>query len=153
LQQAENENGFLDRRTGCAGFTGGLGEWLGYEDGRLVPLEGQRPRLTHFSTTAVRNRFQTQLQGIDHRGHREQGVDNEVLQQVEIVRQQPKGFKSGCNFLRVLCVLCGQTILPSPCRIFTKSSHFTLLRLIALKFAVDLAGESCQKHFKTLRYV
>ena len=62
---------FLDRRTGYAEsersgerllqaarrvsaanqFTGGLGEWPGYEDGRLVPLEGQRPRLTHFSAT------------------------------------------------------------------------------------------------------
>gem|GEM_PF-5049046 len=26
-------------------------------------IEGQRPRLTHFSATAARNRFQTQLQG------------------------------------------------------------------------------------------
>jgi hypothetical protein len=26
---------------------------------RIVPLEGQRPRLTHFSTTEARNRFQT----------------------------------------------------------------------------------------------
>jgi len=60
LQQAENETRFLDRRTG---FAGGLGEWLGYEDEQLVSLEGQRPRLTHFSTTAVWNRFQTQLQG------------------------------------------------------------------------------------------
>jgi len=42
-------------------FTGGLWEWLGYEDERLVPLEGQRPRLTHFSSTATRNRFQTAL--------------------------------------------------------------------------------------------
>ena len=39
-----------------AGLTGGLWELLGYDG-----LEGQRPRLTHFSTTAVRNRFQTQL--------------------------------------------------------------------------------------------
>jgi hypothetical protein len=30
-------------------------------------MEGQRPRLTHFSSTAVRNRFQTQLQGIDRK--------------------------------------------------------------------------------------
>jgi hypothetical protein len=49
LQQAENETRFLDRRTGFAGYTGGLGEWLGYDG-----LEGQRPRLTHFSATAAR---------------------------------------------------------------------------------------------------
>jgi hypothetical protein len=54
---------FLDRRTGYARLTGGLWEWIGYEEERLVPLEGQRPRLTHFSAKAVRNRFQTQLQG------------------------------------------------------------------------------------------
>ena len=117
---------FLDRRTGFAGFTGGLGEWLGYEDGRLVPLEGQRPRLTHFSTTAVRNRFQTAL--------------------------LPKPFEPPVAHAPDKMILLSM-ILPSPCRIFTKSSHFTLLRLIALKFAVDLAGGSCQKHFKTLRYV
>jgi hypothetical protein len=29
-----------------AGYTGGLGEWIGYDG-----LEGQRPRLTHFSAT------------------------------------------------------------------------------------------------------
>jgi len=37
---------FFDRRTGYAGYTGGLWEWLGYDG-----LEGQRPRLTHFSAT------------------------------------------------------------------------------------------------------
>jgi hypothetical protein len=83
-------------------------------------LEGQRPRLTHFSATAVRNRFQTQLQGIDHnrkggafeieqpkvgpkgepsgneriKGHREHGVDNEVLQQMEVALKQVKVFVS-----------------------------------------------------------
>ena len=46
LQQAENETRFLDRRTGFAGLTGGLWEWIGYDG-----LEGQRPHLTHFSTT------------------------------------------------------------------------------------------------------
>jgi hypothetical protein len=49
FQQAENETRFLDRRTGFAGLTGGLWEWIGYDG-----LEGQRPRLTHFSSTAVR---------------------------------------------------------------------------------------------------
>ena len=96
---------FLDRRTGFSGFTGGLGEWPGYEYGlRRHGGTASSPDL-FFSHGRRGNRFQTQLQGIDHnrkggafkieqpkvgpkgepsgnvriKGHREHGVDNEVL--------------------------------------------------------------------------
>ena len=61
-------------------------------------LEGQRPRLTYFSATAVRNRFQTAL----------------LTRPLE----PPVGHAPDKMILLSM-------ILPSPCRIFTKSSHFT----------------------------
>ena len=57
--QLEADNGFFRQEDSPAkrqlrrdetGYTGGLWEWPGYEDG-LDCLEGQRPRLPHFSTT------------------------------------------------------------------------------------------------------
>ena len=53
-----------------AGYTGGLGEWLGYDG-----LEGQRPRLTHFSTTSgAEIAFRHNFKGINH-GAFEEGLD------------------------------------------------------------------------------
>jgi hypothetical protein len=47
FQQVENESRFLDGRTGFAGFTGGLGEWTGYEYG-LRLLGGSVSSLPYF---------------------------------------------------------------------------------------------------------
>jgi hypothetical protein len=68
-----------DRRTGYAGFTGGLWEWIGYDG-----MEGQRPRLNHFSITGEAEiAFRHNSRGINHGGHGEHGVENEVLQQAD----------------------------------------------------------------------
>jgi hypothetical protein len=77
-----------------AGLTGGLWKWIGYEDGRRR-LGGSASSPDPFFGHGQRgNRFQTQLQGIDHRGHRAHGVDKEVLQQMEVALKQGKVFVS-----------------------------------------------------------
>jgi hypothetical protein len=59
-------------------------------------LEGQRPRLTHFSTTGgAEIAFRQHSRELTtEQGHREHGVDNEVLQQMEVALKQVKVFVS-----------------------------------------------------------
>ena len=53
------------RRVSAANqFAGGISKGPPTERRASTAWEGQRPRLTHFATTAARNRFQTRLQGI-----------------------------------------------------------------------------------------